>query len=115
MKARAMITHTIYLIPGKKCGCTNNLSRRKYEYKEKLGFIPVIEILEQLYDHTHQQAGDREWWWADKLGLPRGHHYTHTIKAVLSPGSYATMDFASRSEAGRKGGAIAGMKGPAWI
>ena len=116
MKVRSIITHIIYLIPDTKVrNAPNNLSRRKHEYKEKLGFVPIIAILEQLCDHTHQQAGDREWWWAEKLGYKRGLHYVHTMKAISAPNSYATVDFAAGSAAGRLGGAIAGMISPAWI
>lgn len=75
-----MITHYIYHIPGRKVGCTKDLKTREWDYKSKEGTIPTMEVLEEVHDANDQEAGDREWWWADKLGYPRSHHYTHTLR-----------------------------------
>ncbi len=76
-----MITHIIYLIPGKKVGCTANLAGRKNWYPEDT----VIEVLEELHDKTDQEAGDCEWKWADNLGYRRGIHYTKVSTVKMSP------------------------------
>ena len=62
---------TIYLIPFKKIGCTNDIKRRMRQYPKGTEF----EILEELFGVDETIAGDREWLWADKLGYPRGTHY----------------------------------------
>lgn len=91
-----MITHVIYHIPGRKVGCTKNLDVRKKWYKGSNGVVPTIEILEELYDKTDQEAGDIEWAWADKFGYKRGGHYTSTVAVTLTA--------EQRSEFARKGG-----------
>lgn len=91
-----MITHYIYHIEGRKVGCTKNLESRKKLYLEDEGDIPALIILEELEDATDIEAGDREWYWADKFGYRRGVHYTVTMIS-----RYATPE--KRSEWGRKG------------
>jgi hypothetical protein len=80
-----MITHVIYHIPGRKVGCTKDLTFRKWWYQTSEGSLPNgMEILEELHDKTNEEAGDIEWQWADRLGYRRGKHYTLTT-AVLFP------------------------------
>lgn len=92
-----MITHFIYEIVlstgRRKVGCTKNIESRMRLYKSK-GTCSVHAILEVLHDHTDQEAGDREWWWADRRECRRGKHYTESIEA--------------RRSGGRKGGLIGG-------
>lgn len=75
-----MITHVIYHISGRKVGCTTNLKNRKHRYLYSEGSVPEIKILEELHDKTDQEAGDREWQWADWYGYNRGTHYTVSRK-----------------------------------
>ena len=76
------VTHIIYHLPGRKVGCCKDLEVRKQHYPRHQ--VALLKILEELHDHTDQEAGDREWWWADKLGHKRGPHYTTTLSAVQS-------------------------------
>jgi hypothetical protein len=92
-----MITHIIYHIPGRKVGCTKNLKGRLLWYRRYEGKEPEYEVLEELHDKTDQEAGDRERFWADKFGYPRGPHFT-------------SLTFELRSTGGRKGGSISGPK-----
>jgi hypothetical protein len=73
-------THWIYEIQGRKVGCTSNIEGRKAWYLSTEGTLPILKILEILYDSTEQEAGDAEWEWADKLGYPRGLHYSKRPK-----------------------------------
>jgi hypothetical protein len=84
--------HTIYHIPGVKVGCTVNFECRKKEYKEGTVFY-ILEVIEC----TAQVAGDREWYWADRLGYERGRHYAEFNWNV-------NMTSEQRSEAGKLGG-----------
>ena len=79
-----MISHVIYHIPGRKVGCTRDIKLRKGWYKVKEGAVPDIIIVEELHDATDQEAGDREWHWADHFGYKRGIHYTRTIAVTMS-------------------------------
>lgn len=99
--APAVITHIIYHIPGRKVGCTKDFVRRKMMYKERDGFLPEFEILEELQDKTDQEAGDIEWAWADRLGYPRGIHYVNGLIAIGRMGQAG----------GRIGGKIGGPIG----
>jgi len=81
-----VITHYIYLLPNRKIGCTKNLERRMTMYEEIEGKRPNYKILEKLYNVSDQEAGDREWYWADELGYKRGNHYTITMKAYSARG-----------------------------
>ena len=89
-----MVTHYIYMIctsRRKKIGCTCNLASRMQEYRRNWRLRrpwPIYRIIEELIDLTDQQAGDREWYWADHYGLPRGVHYTITRRAQHSPGAW---------------------------
>lgn len=69
----------IYHIIGRKVGCTNNLERRKQQYKIDEGSVPEIEILETLDNITAQEAGDIEQEWAYKFGYKLGNHYVQTV------------------------------------
>lgn len=71
-----MITHIIYHIPGRKVGCTKNLSKRRRWYPKGL----YIEVLEELHDKTDQEAGDIEWAWADMFGYRREAHYALVLR-----------------------------------
>lgn len=107
-------SYWIYHIPGRKVGCTDNVERRKRGYPIGTKF----EILEELYGVTNQEAGDREWWWADQFGYKRGAHYTVTVALVavrtpeqLSAAGYRFAEFGwktrtleQRRDAGLKGG-----------
>ena len=77
-----MITHVIYHISGRKVGCTKSIEQRKQLYLRDNGAIPDIEVLEELHDKTDQEAGDREWWWADHFGYKRENHYTVIMNAT---------------------------------
>jgi hypothetical protein len=103
-------SHTIYHVYGRKCGCTKNLRDRKQWYRSNWGFDPIIRILEELYDKTDQEAGDIEWQYADKLGYRRGVHYTLTMHAVTSPGSYCMQTHDKIKVAAAKGGTIRAAK-----
>jgi hypothetical protein len=102
-----MITHRIYEIPGRKIGCTKRSlkSRQKNYTIEKNGKITLI-LIEELSDMSDQEAGDREWWWADKLGYKRGPHYTHTVNAAVG-----AITAEMRKEISRKGGIAGGAIG----
>jgi hypothetical protein len=101
------ISHIIYHIPGRKVGCTKDLDGRKRMYFEMEGSIPTIEILEVLHGKTNQEVGDREWFWADKLGYKRENHYTVIMNAVqvrsIKGNSYS---FDEKSRIGK----LAGLK-----
>lgn len=105
-----MITHIIYHISGRKVGCTNDLIIRKEWYLKSEGLIPEIEILEELHDKTDQEAGDREWEWADWFGYRRDGHYLAAVKAALKFGEKGAVWRAKnqtperRSEISRMGG-----------
>jgi hypothetical protein len=100
-----MISHYIYYIASiNKVGCTRNLLSRMWAYKYHLGFKPEFEILEELHDKTDQEAGDIEWQWADRFDCRRGVHYTKSMKALNSTGSFVRMSADDRVSAGRKGG-----------
>lgn len=58
-----------------KVGCTQDLEHRKKEYDMGRG----VKILERLENVTTKEAGDREWYWADKLGYRRGNHYIYAL------------------------------------
>ena len=73
--------YIIYHIPGKKVGCTANLTQR-YASNTQIS-MESIEILETVTG-TSEQAGDREWEWADRFGYPRHTHY----KYVASGSTY---------------------------
>lgn len=73
---------------------------RKSLYEKMEGVVPEIELLEELHDATDQEAGDREWYWADKFGYSRGLHYALTMRAVSARGKIG----------GKIGGAITGPK-----
>jgi hypothetical protein len=63
----------IYHIPGKKVGCTRDINVRRRWYPKGT----VLEVLEILPEESSpQEAGDKEWEWADRLGYERGGHYT---------------------------------------
>lgn len=118
-----MITHVIYHIPGRKVGCTRNLSKRMMNYPKDTQF----EILEELCDFTDKQAGDREWEWADKFGYRRGSHFTviprednlrgasmgGRIAAKLKKGGWWGLTIDQRIEAGKKGGRTTADRGKA--
>ena len=72
----------IYEIPGRKVGCTKSIESRKMLYKKFENSTPEIILLETLENVTEQEAGDREWEWADKLGYKRGTHYTKALEAM---------------------------------
>ena len=108
-----MPSYTIYLIPRRKVGCTTNLAQRMAEYRCNWDLPkpwPYYRVLEVLHDVTATQAGDREWYYADKYGLPRGPHYTATLHANHLPNSWLTQSPDQRSTAGRKGGPVGGFK-----
>jgi hypothetical protein len=66
---------TIYHCPDlQKVGCTSNLAKRKSGYPIDTR-IDVLEILENV---TEREAGDREWFWADKFDYDRGRHYAYS-------------------------------------
>lgn len=67
-----MITHLIYHILDRKVGCTKDLENRKKRYLESEGSVPEMVVIERLRDKTDQEAGDREWQWADWFGYKRG-------------------------------------------
>lgn len=59
-----MLTHTIYHIPGKKVGCTNNLKRRMTQYPEGTEFVKIMD----LNDFSDEDAGQVERWWQKLYG-----------------------------------------------
>lgn len=75
--------HVIYHIVGRKVGCSQNIERRMKTYEEKEGERPIYEVLEELNGVSNQEAGDREWWWADKFGYKRGVHYAVIRTAAI--------------------------------
>lgn len=77
---------TIYHIPGRKVGCTKNLVGREILENKLNGhdnYLLSAEVLE-IVEGTPQQAGDREWYWADLLGYSRGCHYTVSMIGLKS-------------------------------
>jgi general stress protein YciG len=99
-----MIIHIIYHIPGRKVGCTRDLTLRKLWYKVTEGKIPSLDILEKLHDKTDKEAGDIEWAWADKFGYRRWGHYVETLEWSSLPGSIRNRTHEQYVEDGRKGG-----------
>lgn len=59
-----------------KVGCTQDLAHRKTEYDMGRG----VKILERLEDVTPKQAGDREWWWCEKLNVCKDAHYAVSLE-----------------------------------
>ena len=92
----------IYHIIGRKVGCTTDLQRRKKQYLEDEGKIPIMLILEILQGKTPQEAGNIEWEWADKLGYPRGNHYSVTYESFQKARSRMTAE--QRLEYSKKAG-----------
>jgi hypothetical protein len=101
-----MITHIIYHLPGIKVGCTQSLGDRKRYYPRHQ--IRMLKVLEELHEHSDQQAGDREWEWADHFGYKRGPHYTKTLEATRAPGSWAMMTPEKRIKVGKASGSLGG-------
>lgn len=97
-----MSTYYIYHIPDRKVGCTNNILSRMRAYERSEGQTPEYEILEILSNVTQQYAGDREHWWAEKLGYKREVHYSMTRSASYNGGLATTK--LRLSEMGKKGG-----------
>ncbi len=76
-----MITHTIYHVPGKKVGCTRDLTKRRLWYPKGT----ILEVLEQLHDKTDLEAGDIEWAWAVKFGYKRHQHFARSPAVTQTP------------------------------
>ena len=68
----------IYHIQGLKVGVTTKIKHRRYMYRRDKGKNYELEVLEVMENVTEEEVGDREWWWADQFGYPRGTHYRHT-------------------------------------
>jgi hypothetical protein len=56
-----------------------------------------FEILEILHTNSIEEAGNREWWWAEKFGYLRGRHYKHAT-------GYRNLTAEQRINAGHEGG-----------
>jgi hypothetical protein len=93
-------SYIIYHIKDKKVGCTVNFEHRKRGYPKDTEF-DILEILDGSVGDEF--AGDREWFWADQFGYPKGQHY-----ATSNWSSKLTTD--QRSAAGKKGGPIGGKR-----
>lgn len=80
-----MPTHVIYHIPGIKVGCTTDLDYRKYTANQdgKGDIYKEAVVIEEL-NCSDQEAGDREWYWADHYGYKRGPHYSDMMKGHLT-------------------------------
>jgi hypothetical protein len=89
--------YTVYYLPLRKVGLTQDYPGRKRWYRKKYGRDMIIRVLEKLHNVTPQEAGDHEWFWCDKLGLPRHAHYTVTLKAMSSPGSWVVRPSENRA------------------
>lgn len=75
----------IYHIPGVKVGCTTDIDSRvglSIKLNGRLNDYSSVEILEELENCTEEYAGDREWYWADKLGYKRGLHYSKSRNSI---------------------------------
>jgi hypothetical protein len=115
-------THWIYEIPGRKVGCTENLEQRKAWYGKERHSLVVLEI---LYNSTEQEAGDKEWEWADKLGYKRGfphfakkhrnsrEHFVKMARMTVERGKtgFQIMTSEQHREACRKGAASTHAQG----
>lgn len=103
--------HYIYHIPGRKVGCTRNIEKRKVRYLEIEGKVPLM-LIKEIIIGTSQEAGDREWYWADKFGYPRGVHYSISLRArkIGSQKSISNTTPEQFQERGRKGGIIGGRQ-----
>lgn len=102
-------TFTIYEIPGRKVGCTKDLEGRKMAYSAEEKSNPQMIVREVLKNVTLQEAGDREWWWADELGYQRGTHYT--IAAILGRETgFGKFTQERQIELASKGGKMGGPK-----
>ncbi len=79
--------YTIYHIKGEKVGCTRNVAKRKAIYRSVRGICPPMYLIERIpLSRGEKFAGDREWYWADHYGYPRGQHYQltmHTIRTAV--------------------------------
>jgi hypothetical protein len=77
--------YTIYYIVGIKVGCTRELERRTQQNRKIYGDKIKIETLEVLSPLVGAKyAGDREHWWADRLGYRRANHYSQRWDSQLS-------------------------------
>jgi len=75
----------IYEVPGEKNGATKHWEIRSQYNFEKYGIHPVlIETMEGPDEPDYwQEVGDREWYYADLNGYPRGVHYKTTILRAI--------------------------------
>ena len=121
-----MITHVIYHIVGRKVGCCADLMSRKSWYPKDT----TIEVVEELYDKSDQEAGDIEWQWADRFGYDRGVHYAEIKRRMSNRGpdyfsemgrkvsGFRTITMEQRIENGLKGArrtaelGLSGLKNP---
>jgi hypothetical protein len=107
-----MTTFYIYEVPGHKNGATNDLEKRFRENFEKYQIEPiVIETMEgPNTPEFWQVVGDREWYYADLNGYPRGVHYRLALES-RQPWNDQTR-YVLTPEDGRKGGSISGLLKP---
>lgn len=96
-----MKLYYIYEIVGRKVGCTSDLKKRVKLYEDQEGTNPKFQILEHMTG-TKQEAGDREHWWADKLGYSRGSHYNagngYQAGKSAQKGGFAVMSKLTREQ-----------------
>lgn len=107
-----MKTFYIYEVPGHKNGATNDLEKRFRENFEKYQIEPIIiETMEgPNTPEFWQVVGDREWYYADLNGYPRGTHY-RLAREHRSVWNDQTR-YVLTSEDGRRGGSISGLLKP---
>jgi phage FluMu protein Com len=110
---------TIYHIKGLKVGCTKNVEKRKLRYKRDTGKIPKMYLLERIpISKGEVFAGDRERYWAIKLGYNHYMHYAHTMTSIRKSafkggkvGGFVTMSSEDRSRIGKLAGIACALQG----
>ena len=72
-----MVTYYIYEVPGQKNGATHEWEKRRaYNFNEYQIEPIIVETMEGPNTPEYWQVvGDREWYYADLNGYPRGTHY----------------------------------------
>ena len=76
-----MVTYYIYEVPGRKNGATKDWEeRRAYNFNEYQIEPIIVETMEGPDTLEYWQVvGDREWYYADLNGYPRGTHYVEMM------------------------------------
>lgn len=100
----------IYEVPGEKNGATKQWEKRRAYNFNRYQIEPIIvETMEGPDTEEYWQVvGDREWYYADLNGYPRGTHYrVATLQSIVAGRKAATItpvSMFSTTESRSKGG-----------